>query len=72
MGGVIAMADRRWKENKKQVARASEQEATEPLAALLLHDISLELEADHRRRAASRSPEECSSSVARTSKAWVR
>ena len=66
------MADRRWKENKKQVARASEQEATEPLAALLLHDISLELEADDRRRAASRSPEERSSSVARTSKAWVR
>jgi hypothetical protein len=68
MGG-IAMADRRWKESKKPVARALEQEATEPLAALLLNDISLELEADHRPRAASRSHDERSSSVARTSKA---
>ena len=37
-----------WKERRAQVTRyrVLEQETTEPLAALLLHDIVLELEAD--------------------------
>ena len=37
-----------WKQRADQVARYRilEQETTEPLAALLLHDIVLELEAD--------------------------
>jgi hypothetical protein len=38
----------KWKERMDQVARyrVLERETTEPLAALLLHDIVLELEAD--------------------------
>ena len=37
-----------WKERRNQVARyrAMEQETTDPLAALLLHDIVLDLEAE--------------------------
>ena len=37
-----------WKERRAQVTRyrVLEQETTEPLAALLLHDIVLEMEAD--------------------------
>jgi hypothetical protein len=37
-----------WKERKDQIARyrVLEQETTDPLAARLLHDIVLELEAD--------------------------
>jgi len=37
----------RWKERRNQVARsrAMEQETTDPLAARLLHDIVLDLEA---------------------------
>ena len=37
-----------WKERRAQVTRyrVLEQETTEPLAVLLLHDIVLELEAD--------------------------
>jgi hypothetical protein len=39
---------RKWKERRERVARyrVLEQETTEPLAALLLHGIVLELEAD--------------------------
>ena len=50
------MTDRRWKESKTQVARALEQKTTEPLAALLFHNVSLELDANHRPRVASQSP----------------
>jgi hypothetical protein len=50
------MTDRSWKESKTQVARALEQETTEPLAALLFHNVSLELDANHRPRVASQSP----------------
>jgi hypothetical protein len=40
-----------WKQRADQIARYRmlEQETTEPLAALLLHDIVLELEADLRK-----------------------
>ena len=39
-----------WKERRDQIARyrVLEQETTDPLAVLLLHDIVLELEADVR------------------------
>jgi len=41
-----------WKQRADQVARyrVLEQETTEPLAALLLHDIVVELEADLKER----------------------
>jgi hypothetical protein len=47
--GDIAMTDSEsWKERRNQVARyrAMEQETTDPLAARLLHDIVLDLEAE--------------------------
>jgi hypothetical protein len=47
--GDITMTDaEKWKERRAQVARyrVLEQETTDPLAACLLHDIVLELEAD--------------------------
>jgi len=47
--GEITMTDReRWKERRNQVARyrVMEQETTDPLAARLLHDIVLDLEAE--------------------------
>jgi hypothetical protein len=47
--GEIAMTEsRNWKERRDRVTRYRllQQETTEPLAALLLHDIVLELEAD--------------------------
>ena len=47
--GDITMTDNeRWKERRDRVARyrVMEQETTDPLAAGLLHDIVLELEAD--------------------------
>jgi hypothetical protein len=42
------MTDSDWKERRNQVARyrAMEQETTDPLAASLLHDIVLDLEAE--------------------------
>jgi hypothetical protein len=47
MGG-ITMTDSEWKEHKARMARyrVMEQETTDPLAARLLHDIVLDLEAD--------------------------
>ena len=44
----IIMTDSDWKERRNQVARyrAMEQETTDPLAARLLHDIVLDLEAE--------------------------
>jgi hypothetical protein len=46
--GSIIMTDSDWKERRNQVARyrAMEQETTDPLAARLLHDIVLDLEAE--------------------------
>jgi hypothetical protein len=46
--GSIIMTDSDWKERRNQVARyrAMEQETTDPLAASLLHDIVLDLEAE--------------------------
>jgi hypothetical protein len=46
--GDITMTDSEWKERKAQVARyrAMERETTDPLAAQLLRDIVLDLEAD--------------------------
>ena len=47
--GDITMTDSEsWKERRNQVARyrAMEQETTDPLAARLLHDIILDLEAE--------------------------
>jgi hypothetical protein len=48
MGGVITMTDSERKERRDQVERfrVLQRETTEPLAALLLHDIVLELEAE--------------------------
>jgi hypothetical protein len=48
--GDITMTDSEWKERKAQVARyrAMERETTDPLAAQLLRDIVLDLEADSR------------------------
>ena len=49
MWGDITMTDNEsWKERRNQVARyrATEQETTNPLAARLLHDIVLDLEAE--------------------------
>lgn len=42
------MTDSDWKERRNQVARyrAMERETTDPLAARLLHDIVLDLEAE--------------------------
>ena len=42
------MTDSDWKERRNQVARyrAMEHETTDPLAARLLHDIVLDLEAE--------------------------
>ena len=48
-GENIIMTDsENWKERRNQVARyrAMEQETTDPLAARLLHDIVLDLEAE--------------------------
>jgi len=48
MGGGITMADNEsWNERRNQLARyrAMAQETTDPLAARLLHDIVLDLEA---------------------------
>jgi hypothetical protein len=48
--GDITMTDsRKWKERRNQLARyrISEQQTTEPLAALFLHEEASELEADH-------------------------
>ena len=46
--GDIIMTDSDWKERRNQVARyrAMERETTDPLAARLLHDIVLDLEAE--------------------------
>jgi len=46
--GSIVMTDSDWKERRNQIARyrAMEQETTDPLAASLLHDIVLDLEAE--------------------------
>jgi len=46
-GGFI-MTDSDWKERRNQVARyrAMERETTDPLAARLLHDIVMDLEAE--------------------------
>jgi hypothetical protein len=48
MGDITMTDSRKWQERRDQVARyrVLEQETTEPLAALLLHGIVLELEAD--------------------------
>jgi hypothetical protein len=48
MGDITMTDTETWKERRAQVTRyrVLEQETTEPLAALLLHDIVLELEAD--------------------------
>ena len=42
------MTDSEWKERRNRVARyrAMEQETTDPLAARLLHDIVMDLEAE--------------------------
>jgi hypothetical protein len=40
------MTDSKWKKRKDQVERHRVRETSEPLAALLLHDIVPELEAD--------------------------
>jgi hypothetical protein len=47
-GDIIMTDSESWKERRNQVARyrAMEQETTDPLAARLLHDIVLELEAE--------------------------
>jgi len=47
-GDIIMTDSENWKERRNQVARyrAMEQETTDPLAARLLHDIVLELEAE--------------------------
>ena len=47
-GDIIMTDNENWKERRNQVARyrAMEQETTDPLAALLLHDIVLDLEAE--------------------------
>jgi hypothetical protein len=48
-GGTITMTDSEsWKERRNQVARyrVMEQETTDPLAARLLRDIVLDLEAE--------------------------
>jgi len=46
--GDIMTDSESWKERRNQVARyrAMEQETTDPLAARLLHDIVLDLEAE--------------------------
>ena len=46
--GRIMTDSESWKERRNQVARyrAMEQETTDPLAARLLHDIVLDLEAE--------------------------
>ena len=46
--GSIIMTDSDWKERRNQVARyrAMERDTTDPLAARLLHDIVLDLEAE--------------------------
>jgi hypothetical protein len=48
MGGLTMTDSESCKERRNQVARyrAMEQEATDPLAARLLHDIVLDLEAE--------------------------
>ena len=47
-GDIIMTDSENWKERRNQVARyrAMEQETTDPLAARLLHDIVLDLEAE--------------------------
>ena len=47
-GDIIMTDSEWWKERRNQVARyrAMEQETTDPLAARLLHDIVLDLEAE--------------------------
>ena len=48
MGDNMMTDSESWKERRNQVARyrAMEQETTDPLAARLLHDIVLDLEAE--------------------------
>ena len=48
MGDITMTGNEKWKERRDQVARyrAMEQETTDPLAARLLHDIVLDLEAE--------------------------
>jgi hypothetical protein len=48
MGGITMTDSESWKERRNQVARyrMMEQETTDPLAARLLHDIVLDLEAE--------------------------
>jgi hypothetical protein len=48
MGDITMTDSESWKERRNQVARyrVMEQETTDPLAARLLHDIVLDLEAE--------------------------